>query len=94
MINAFTKTFARKRTIIFQTRSFFTGRYVSTQKELKNDTDHVMYKKKVMEKFKPRSLTTPMTFKQWKVHGPRLYERRLHFLMKAGNVSFVEILLL
>jgi len=77
--------FVRKR-MIFQLSSFSTGRYASTQKEYKNDRERVMCKTKETEKFKPRSLTTPMTFKQWKIHGPRLYEKRLRFLMKAGNV--------
>ena len=71
--------------MISQLSKFSIRRYASAWKEQKTNAETT---ENTSEKFKPRSLTTPMTFKQWKMHGPRLYEKRLHFLMKAGNVSF------
>lgn len=91
MISRFGKTFARRGVIIYQISSFSIGRCAaSTWKQRKSDAERDADKNTAREKsFKPRSLNTPMTFKQWKFHGPRLYEKRLRFLMKAGNVSFV-----
>lgn len=87
MIRTFGKTFALRSTVGVRISSFATGRYANARKEEKSSAVVCDRDKKKSEKFNPRSLTAPMTFKQWKMHGPRLYEKRLRFLMKAGNVS-------
>ena len=89
LISTFGKMLARRSTIISGITSLYIGGCTGIQKEQKSDAiAYDVVEKKTSGKFKPRSLNTPMTFKQWKVHGPRLYEKRLCFLMKAGNVSF------
>ena len=37
--------------------------------------------------------STPLTFKQWKVYGGKIYEKRLKYLVKAKNVSLDYIVL-
>ena len=81
MICTFGKTFARRGSIISRLSNLCIQRCASTWKQHKTDAEETD------EIFKPRSLNTPMTFRQWKMHGPRLYEKRLRFLLKAGNVS-------
>ena len=90
LVSTFGKTFALRSTIISRiSSSLYIGGYAGVWKEHKSDaTVYDAVENKTSAKFKPRSLNTPMNFKQWKMHGPRLYEKRLRFLMKAGNVSF------
>ena len=83
MICTCSKIFPRRGLIVSRFNCLSIGRYAGTWK--KHEADAV----KPKERFKPRSLNTPMTFKEWKKHGPRLYEKRLSFLMKAGNVSIL-----
>jgi len=43
----------------------------------------------------PNKITasTPLTFKQWKAYGGKIYEKRLKYLVKAKNVSNAQFVM-